>query len=82
MSSLTVRNVDKALKQALRMRAARRGHSMEEEVRSILREAVLAPEPQGGMGSRLVKRFRSVATALSLPPRNPPREPPRFGRRR
>lgn len=82
MSSLTVRNVDQALKQALRMRAARRGRSMEEEVRTILREAVLAPEPQGGMGSRLVKRFRAVAADLPPPSRHPTREPPRFGRRR
>ena len=39
MSTLTVRNIDDDLKQRLRLEAARHGHSMEEEVRRILRRA-------------------------------------------
>ena len=39
MASLTVRQLDEALKQQLRLRAARNGRSMEDEIRSILREA-------------------------------------------
>lgn len=39
MASLTVRQLDEALKQQLRLRAARNGRSVEDEVRSILREA-------------------------------------------
>lgn len=39
MASLTVRQIDDALKQQLRLRAARHGRSVEDEVRTILREA-------------------------------------------
>jgi phosphopantothenoylcysteine decarboxylase/phosphopantothenate--cysteine ligase len=39
MASLTVRQLDEKLKKLLRMRAARHGRSMEDEVRTILREA-------------------------------------------
>jgi phosphopantothenoylcysteine decarboxylase / phosphopantothenate---cysteine ligase len=39
MASLTVRQLDETLKKLLRMRAARHGRSMEDEVRVILREA-------------------------------------------
>jgi phosphopantothenoylcysteine decarboxylase/phosphopantothenate--cysteine ligase len=39
MASLTVRQLDEKLKTLLRMRAARHGRSMEDEVRVILREA-------------------------------------------
>jgi phosphopantothenoylcysteine decarboxylase/phosphopantothenate--cysteine ligase len=39
LASLTVRQLDDALKRLLRLRAARHGRSMEDEVRVILREA-------------------------------------------
>ena len=39
MASLTVRQLDERLKKQLRLRAARHGRSMEDEVRSILRDA-------------------------------------------
>src|SRR5665213_2229459 len=39
MASLTVRQLDEALKEQLRLRAARHGRSVEDEVRTILREA-------------------------------------------
>ena len=39
MASLTVRQLDDRLKKLLRLRAARHGRSMEDEVRTILREA-------------------------------------------
>src|ERR1051325_3649817 len=39
MASLTVRQLDEKLKKLLRMRAARHGRSMEDEVRVILRAA-------------------------------------------
>ena len=40
MASLTIRNLDDSLKERLRVRAAQHGHSMEEEARLILRQAV------------------------------------------
>jgi phosphopantothenoylcysteine decarboxylase/phosphopantothenate--cysteine ligase len=39
MASITIRQLDEDLKQSLRLRAARHGRSMEDEVRTILREA-------------------------------------------
>jgi phosphopantothenoylcysteine decarboxylase/phosphopantothenate--cysteine ligase len=44
MASLTVRQLDEALKKRLRLRAAQNGRSVEDEVRTILREAA---EPAG-----------------------------------
>ena len=40
VASLTIRNLDDATKAQLRLQAARHGRSMEEEARTILREAV------------------------------------------
>ena len=40
MASITIRKIDNELKERLRIRAARKGHSMEEEARLILRRAV------------------------------------------
>jgi plasmid stability protein len=45
MASITIRLLDEGLKRRLRMRAAKHGHSMEEEAREILRAAVAASEP-------------------------------------
>jgi phosphopantothenoylcysteine decarboxylase/phosphopantothenate--cysteine ligase len=39
MASITIRQLDEALKKRLRLRAARSGRSVEDEVRTILREA-------------------------------------------
>ena len=39
MASLTIRKLDDALKAQLRLRAARNGRSVEDEVRFILRDA-------------------------------------------
>jgi phosphopantothenoylcysteine decarboxylase/phosphopantothenate--cysteine ligase len=52
MASLTVRQLDDELKKLLRMRAARHGRSMEDEVRTILREAA---EQAGGERPPAVK---------------------------
>src|SRR5690242_10747197 len=48
MASLTVRQLDEALKQQLRLRAARNGRSVEDEVRTILRSAAAESEPAAG----------------------------------
>ena len=44
MSSITIRNLDENLKASLRMRAARHGVSMEQEMRNIL-QSTLAEKP-------------------------------------
>ena len=51
MASLTVRQIDDALKQQLRLRAARHGRSVEDEVRTILREAAGDTETPPTAGS-------------------------------
>src|SRR5246500_491831 len=56
MASLTVRQLDDALKKRLRLRAARHGRSMEDEVRVILRQAAEQTEP----GTTV--RFAAAAT--------------------
>jgi len=45
MASITVRNIEDGTKQQLRLRAALKGHSLEEEVRTVLRDAASAREP-------------------------------------
>ncbi|WP_315836391.1 bifunctional phosphopantothenoylcysteine decarboxylase/phosphopantothenate--cysteine ligase CoaBC [Bradyrhizobium prioriisuperbiae] len=49
MASLTVRKLDEALKAELRLRAARNGRSVEDEVRVILRDAAF-DQPTAGAG--------------------------------
>ena len=51
MSSLTVRNLDESVKNSLRVRAARHGRSMEEEVRQILQN-IVAPEQAGQLARK------------------------------
>ncbi len=51
MAALTNRNVDEAIKQSLRIRAAQHGVSMEEEARRILREALVQVSPPQAPGS-------------------------------
>jgi plasmid stability protein len=57
MAQLLVRNLDEDVKAPLRVRAAQHGRSMEEEVRVILREAVVAEQDTVGLGTRIAARF-------------------------
>jgi phosphopantothenoylcysteine decarboxylase / phosphopantothenate---cysteine ligase len=68
MASLTIRKLDEALKTQLRLRAARSGRSVEDEVRFILRDA--ASEPG--------RTAAATASALAL---EPPRMAAGAGRR-
>ncbi len=49
MANMSVRNIDDETYRGLRVRAARHGVSMEEEVRRILQTAVMAPERLGDL---------------------------------
>ena len=80
MVSITIRNLDESVKRKLRLRAAQRNRSMEDEARDILRTA-LAHEPADTKHlidamRELVEPFGGVD--LELPPRGPIREPPDF----
>lgn len=82
MSTLTIRNLDPAIKDRLRLRAARNSRSMEAETRAILTEAVVAPapSPEANLYDRIRARIDFVGGIdLELPPRMPMREPPTFG---
>lgn len=74
MASITHRDLDGELKERLRMRAARRGHSMAEEARIILRQVL------GGVtGPELLKKTQALfgkdhGAQLELPSRDDNRE--------
>ena len=80
MATMTIRNLDDETKAWLRLRAAKHGHSMEEEARSILRNALRA-DPLSGRS--LVDSIRAMVESyggvdLELPRREPQRDPPDF----
>ncbi len=66
MASLTVRQLDEALKKQLRLRAARNGRSVEDEVRTILRGAAAEIEiPAASSTSKSGTQFsRRAAPAV------------------
>jgi plasmid stability protein len=81
MATLTIRNIDAAIKERLRVRAAQHGHSMESEVRRILRDTLKEPEPPPA--ANLYQRIRARLAPLGgidleLPPREEAPDPPRF----
>ncbi len=80
MGTLTIRNLDDPLKSRLRLRAAARSRSMEEEARQILRAALQEPlAPQQDLGSRIRARFAALGDVqLPVDARQPMRQPPEF----
>lgn len=71
MASLTVRNLDETVKKRLKMRAAARGRSLEQEVREILsREAEKPKAEPVGLGEAIRRRFAPLGgVELPLPVR-------------
>ncbi|MEE3716383.1 hypothetical protein V2H45_06475 [Tumidithrix elongata RA019] len=67
MASITIRNLDDALKSKLRIRAARLGRSMEEEVRTILRTVLAEEDTSRNLGEIIHQRF-AVLGGFDLPP--------------
>ncbi len=76
MASITIRQLDEALKRRLRLRAARNGRSMEDEARTILRNAAALDdkaqleESQGRDSARMRQREasgRALAADASAP---------------
>jgi antitoxin FitA len=80
VATLTIRDLDDALKRSLRIRAASRNRSMEEEARQILRAALLdQPAPAGDLGSRVRARFAALGGFdLPVAEREAVRPPPDF----
>ena len=82
MATLTIRNLDEETKRRLRVRAAHRQLSMEEEARQILREAVREePAASVDLAEAIRRRFEGVGgVELALPAREAIREPPKAHR--
>ena len=72
MATLTIRNLDEKLKSLLRIQAAQHDHSMEEEARIILKEALFTQaEDFNKLGSLIYERFIAVGgVELKSPSRN------------
>lgn len=80
MASITIRNLDEDIKHRLRVRAAERGRSMEEEVREILRRVMMEDSPPRDLAAAIRVRAASFGGIdLDLPEREPMREPPHLG---
>ena len=68
MANISVRKIENDVYERLRIRAAKHRLSMEEEVRRILRRAVMAPERLGDLA---LSCFGDNGVELELPPREP-----------
>ena len=81
MATLTVRNIPDAEKNALRVRAAKNGRSMEAELRAIIHDAVQSdlPEDEEDLATAIHRRFAPFG-GVDLPEieRLPARDPPTF----
>jgi plasmid stability protein len=84
MATLTIRNVDPELREALRLRAAMHGRSMEAELRHILKEALGAEKrrPEPNLAEAIRRRFLPLGGADEIEPHPPVPvgEPVRFER--
>ncbi|CAN5454804.1 plasmid stabilization protein [soil metagenome] len=70
MAALSVRDLDEAVRERLRVRAAHHGRSMEAEIRAILTDAVSTPMDSLGLAQTLLARFSDLGGLdLELPPR-------------
>ncbi len=80
MATLTIRNFEDTLKSRLRLRAAARNRSMEEEVRHILRAALQEPTSSASdLGTRIRARFSGLGDVqLPAAEREAVRSPPAF----
>lgn len=60
MAQILVRDIEDDVKERLQRRAARHGHSMEAEVRDILRDALKGDQAPAGLGTRIAARFDGI----------------------
>jgi len=74
MATLTIRNLDDAVKERLRIRAAHNGRSMEAEVREIIVAAIGRPlPPETGLGTITRDMFAGLGwDGSTLPARDEP----------
>lgn len=73
MAAVSIRDLDDAVRDRLRLRAAQHGRSMEAEARAILTAAVAPDADVPGLFDVLVDRFAGLGgVELDLPPRAAP----------
>jgi antitoxin FitA len=61
MAQILVRDIEDDVKERLQRRAARHGHSMEAEIRDILRDVVKEDRlPAGGLGTEIAGLFKGI----------------------
>jgi plasmid stability protein len=72
MSTISVRRIEEEVLRQLKIKAAREGVSMEEEVRRILKRAVNAPERIGDLAVQMFGPTSGVDLEL---PEHTPHEP-------
>ena len=80
MASITIRNLDEQTKHRLRIRAAHKNCSMEEEARRILSAALAEEErTQLDLAAAIRRHFEPLGgVELLIPARDAEREPPQF----
>ena len=79
MASITIRNLDETAKRQLRLRAAQRNRSMEDEARDMRTALAQEPAQAGNLGDAIRRRVERLGgVELALPVRGPMREPPDF----
>ena len=76
MATITIRNLDEAVKRKLQVRAALNGRSMEAEAREVLSELMqpsikgIEAEKEEDLGTAIHKRFAAFGgVELEIPPR-------------
>ncbi len=80
MAQLLVRNIENSVKASLKRRAKRHGHSMEEEVRDILRAAASKEEKhqERGLGTELAALFPKSGPDIKFKKLHIDIKPPNF----
>jgi plasmid stability protein len=80
MASITIRNLDETVRRKLRLQAAQRNRSMEDEARDILRSALAQELTQArNLADAIRRRVEPLGgVELQLPARGAMREPPDF----
>jgi plasmid stability protein len=67
MAQVVVRKLDEAVKKRLKRRAARRGHSMEAEIRDILSDALQKEPPrEEGLGTLIARHFSGKGIGIDF----------------
>jgi plasmid stability protein len=82
MAAILIRNLDDRTKNRLRLRAAKHNRSMEDEARSILRDALgNETNESANLAKTIQARFQQLGgVEFALPVREPAREPPKPAR--